>query len=320
MADLLANEPAGLSKTGAPTPTIVEAIAYVPALSKVTQEVQTATINEEIKGARMRVGVRVKAKAHKMLGTDRANVLFNERATSAYVYGNVVRAAGKQTWRVLVDLDKSEVDMYRNNLKIVQPNAGVVAPEEDAENESDLDEEDGDEILGVIAPDAGPLQDAENNKIVAHDVTWTFGDDVAVDITEEDDRQHKEPAKILNFDFRGERMFRNFFWHLFPGTIEVRVAKANQYIDENETEMPKITEQEFENFWGLILLGCLCGGGGENLWLSCEDDIFQRPNFTEYMTYSRFKQVKKVPNVFPCRYQQLTFCAVPADYSVLFRF
>jgi hypothetical protein len=50
MADLLANEPAGLSKTGAPTPTIVEAIAYVPALSKVTQEVQTATINEEIKG------------------------------------------------------------------------------------------------------------------------------------------------------------------------------------------------------------------------------------------------------------------------------
>jgi hypothetical protein len=110
---------------------------------------------------------------------------------------------------------------------------------EDAESESDLDEEDGEENLGFVASDAGPLQEAENKTSVAHGVTWTFGGDIDVDILEEDGRQHKEAAKIENFDFKGDRMFRNFFWHLFPGTIEARVAKANQYIDENETECPR---------------------------------------------------------------------------------
>ena len=168
-------------------------------LSKVTQEVHTATINEEIKRARMKVGV--------------------------YVSGNAIRAAGKQTGRVLVDLDKREVEMYRNNFKIVQPNAGVVAPDEDAEPESDLGEEDGDEILGLVAPDVGPLQDAENNKIVAHGVTWTFGDDVAVDITEEDDRQHQVPAKILKFNFRGGAHVPIFFGTFFLVRLKLKLRK-----------------------------------------------------------------------------------------------
>jgi hypothetical protein len=95
MADVLAEDVPDLFQPGAPTPTIVDAIAYVPEVSKVTQKVQTATINEAIKGARMKVGARVKGKAHRLLGPIRSNVLYNERATSVDIYGNVIRAAAK---------------------------------------------------------------------------------------------------------------------------------------------------------------------------------------------------------------------------------
>ena len=62
MADVLVEDAPDLFQSGAPTPAIVDAIAHVPGVFKVKviQKVQASTINDENKGARMKVGARVK--------------------------------------------------------------------------------------------------------------------------------------------------------------------------------------------------------------------------------------------------------------------
>ena len=46
------------------------------------------------------VGKRVKARAHLLLGSDIANMHYNERATGAWVFGDIIRAAGEGVWTV----------------------------------------------------------------------------------------------------------------------------------------------------------------------------------------------------------------------------
>ena len=55
-----------------------------------------------------------------------------------------------------------------------------------------------------------------------------------------------------------------------------------------------MTEQDFENLWGLILVGCLCGGKGKHLWDVDPDDFLVAPNFNDYMTQDRFKKLRAV--------------------------
>jgi hypothetical protein len=51
-------------------------------------------------GEKIAVGKRIKARAHLLLGSDIANRHYNERATGAWVFGDIIRAAGEGVWTV----------------------------------------------------------------------------------------------------------------------------------------------------------------------------------------------------------------------------
>ena len=104
---------------------------------------------------------------------------------------------------------------------------------------------------------------------------------------QENDSHYKHDTKFPGFNFETERNERNLFWHLFPDKICDMVVRGNAYIAAKFNDFCAMTEQEFENFWGLIFLGCLYDPNGGALWDTNEELVFQYPQFDDYMSKDR---------------------------------
>jgi hypothetical protein len=240
------------------------------------------------------VGKWVKARAHILLGGERANSLYSQLATSTWAYGKVIRCCGRQRWLVRVDLDGSEVEMARTHLIIVSTEEQMLAAdlEGDSDNESDTEIDAHATILQqnrAVAVNTGNEED-----VVVDNITWKFGGDVTTDTLLTNCVPHLTDTFVDNFDFEAADKLGGFFWHLFPLPIATCVDNGNKYADGIFASWKEMTEQEFKNFWGLILLGCLCEAKGNDIWEIDPEGFITTPDFNDYMAESRFKKIRTV--------------------------
>jgi hypothetical protein len=110
----------------------------------------------------------------------------------------------------------------------------------------------------------------------------------------EGDEAHTQGTVIRACPLDGERPFRDLLWHLFPGEISDYVKAGNISINEKYTAMREMGDVEFENFWGLMLLGSICDADGVQLWEPDDEGALDDPDFDQYMTKSRFQKLRKV--------------------------
>ena len=81
--------PAASSVVQEPLP-ISGAIAAIQESAEVPQDVAVRDNSRSTPSTRIGVGNLVKARAHLLLGPERANVLYNELGTSAWEYGQII--------------------------------------------------------------------------------------------------------------------------------------------------------------------------------------------------------------------------------------
>ena len=98
----------------------------------------------------------------------------------------------------------------------------------------------------------------------------------------------------INFDFSATFRPIDLFLRLHRYSPAEAVRKMNQAIAAAKIAMRPVTEHEYLLFRGLCLLGTLSDEAGMELWTKGSIGMLRRPDFGQYMSLWRFKEIKRV--------------------------
>ena len=98
----------------------------------------------------------------------------------------------------------------------------------------------------------------------------------------------------INYTFLATFRPIDLFLRLHRCSPAEAVRKINEAIAAAKIAMRPVTEHEYLLFRGLCLLGTLSDEAGVELWTKGSIGMLRRPDFGQYMSLSRFKEIKRV--------------------------
>ena len=98
----------------------------------------------------------------------------------------------------------------------------------------------------------------------------------------------------INFDFSATFRPGDLFLRMHRYSPAEAVRKINQAVAAAKIAMRPVTEHEYLLFRGLCLLGTLSDEAGMELWTKGSIGMLRRPDFGQYMSLCRFKEIKRV--------------------------